>query len=127
MLTHVQQCTKAEAHRVKNSDEWKLSLSKLKAFISLLYVRGALCEKNRPILKFWDKIWRVSFFPQTMDKNRFCEILRFIRFDMRITRLSPFQTDKFVLFLLSGIGLLKVYCLLQTRRKYYSERTVIPN
>ena len=66
MLTHVQQCTQAEVYRVKNSDEWKLPLSKLKAFISLLYVRGALCEKNRPILEFWDKIWRVSFFPQTM-------------------------------------------------------------
>ena len=62
MLTHVQQCTKAEAHRVKNSDEWKLPLSKLRAFISLLHVRGALCEKNRPILEFWDKIWRISFF-----------------------------------------------------------------
>ena len=46
MLTHVQQCTEAEALRVKNSDEWKLPLSRLKAFISLLYVRGALCGKN---------------------------------------------------------------------------------
>ena len=52
MLTHVQQCTEAEAHRVKKSDEWKLPLSELKAFISLLYVRGALCGKNRPILEF---------------------------------------------------------------------------
>ena len=33
MLTHVQKCTEAEAHRVKNSDEWKLPLSELKAFI----------------------------------------------------------------------------------------------
>ena len=32
MLTHVQQCTEAEAHRVKNSDEWKLPLIELKAF-----------------------------------------------------------------------------------------------
>ena len=31
MFTHAQQCTKAEAHRVKNSDEWKLPLSELKA------------------------------------------------------------------------------------------------
>ena len=52
MLTHIKQCTEAEAHRVKNSDEWKLPLSELKAFISLLYVRGMLCGKNRPILEF---------------------------------------------------------------------------
>ena len=51
MLTNVQQCTEAEAHRVKNRDGWKLPLGELKAFISLLYVRGALCGKNRPILE----------------------------------------------------------------------------
>ena len=62
MLTHVQQYTEAEAHKVKKSDKWKLPLSELKAFISLLYVRGALCGKNRPILEFWDKNWGVFFF-----------------------------------------------------------------
>ena len=97
ILTHIQQCTEAEAHRVKNSDEWKLPLSELKAFISLLYVRGVLCEKNRPILEFWDKNWGVPFFPESMRRNRFCKIMRFLRFDMRCTRLSRLQTDKFAL------------------------------
>ena len=46
MLTNVQQCAEAEAHTVKNSDKWKLALSELKVFIFLLYLRGALCEKN---------------------------------------------------------------------------------
>ena len=46
MLTHIQQSTEAEAHRVKKSNEWKLPLSELNDFISLLYIRGALCEKN---------------------------------------------------------------------------------
>ena len=78
MLTHVQKCTEAEAHRVKNSDEWKLLLSGLKAFIFWLYVRGALCEKNRPILEFWDKILEYLFFPETMNRNRFCKIMRFL-------------------------------------------------
>ena len=78
MLTHVQQCTEAEAHRVKKSDEWKLPLRELKAFISLLYVRGALCGKNRPILEFWDKNWGVPFFPETMGRNHFCEIIKFL-------------------------------------------------
>ena len=59
MLTHVQQYTEAKAHIVKNSDEWKLSLSKLKAFISLLYVRGALCGKNQ---SFGIKIGECLFF-----------------------------------------------------------------
>ena len=97
MLTHVQQCTETEAHRVKKSDEWKLSLSELKAFISLLYVRGALCGKNPPILELWDKNWGVLFFPETMGKNRFCEIMRFLQFDLRNTRLSRLQTNKFAM------------------------------
>ena len=59
MLTHVQQCIETEAHKVKSSDEWRLPLRKLKAFIFLLYVRRALCGKNRPILEFWDKDWGV--------------------------------------------------------------------
>ena len=95
MLTHVQQCTEAEAHRVKKSDEWKLPLRELKVFISLLYVGGALCGKNRPILEFWDKNWGVPFFPETVGRNRFCEIMRFLRFDLRSTRLSRLQTNKF--------------------------------
>ena len=41
ILIHFQQCTEAEAHRGKNSAEWKLPLIELKAFISFLYVRAA--------------------------------------------------------------------------------------
>ena len=82
---------------MKNSDEWKLQLSALKAFISLLYVRGALCGKNRPILEFWNKNWGVPFFPETMGRNRFCEIMRFLRFDLRSTKLPRLQTNKFAL------------------------------
>ena len=98
MPTRIEQCAEAAAHRVKNSDEWRLPLSELKAFISLLYVREALCGKNRPILEFWDTNWGVSFFPETMGRNCFCEIIRFLRFDMRSTRLSRLQTDKFAFF-----------------------------
>ena len=61
MLTHIQQCREAETHRVKNSDEWKLTLSEVEALISLPYVRGALCGINRPILEFWEKIREYLF------------------------------------------------------------------
>ena len=55
------------------------------------------CGKNRPILEFWDKNWKATFFQETMGKNRFCEIMRFLRFDIRSTRLSRLQTGKFAL------------------------------
>ena len=62
MLANAQQCTETEAHTVRNSDKWKLPLSELKVFIFLLYVQGALCGKNQPILEFGDKNWGVPFF-----------------------------------------------------------------
>ena len=52
-------------------------------------------KKKRLILDFWDKNLGVPFFPGTMGRNRFCKIMRFGRFDMRSTRLSRLQTDKF--------------------------------
>ena len=39
----------------------------------------------------------MSFFPETMTRNLFREILRFLRFDVRSTRSVRLQTDKFAL------------------------------
>ena len=82
MLTHIQRCTEAEAHTVKTSDKWKLPLSELKAFISLFYVGGALCGKNRPILEFWDKNG-VCLFSRNDGQKLLLRIMRCLRFDMR--------------------------------------------
>ncbi|XP_054715331.1 uncharacterized protein LOC129224807 [Uloborus diversus] len=48
MLKHIQQCTEAESARCKN-DNWKVTLAELDAFISLLYVRGAMLAKGLSI------------------------------------------------------------------------------
>ena len=97
MLKHIQQCTNVEARRVLGNEEWELSLCELKAFIALLYVRGAYGGRNFPLYNFWNKEWGVSFFSQTMSRNRCREILRFLRFDLRSTRSTRLQTDKFAL------------------------------
>ena len=39
----------------------------------------------------------VSFFPETMARNRFREILRFLRFDVCSTSSVRLQTDKFAI------------------------------
>ena len=53
-------------------------------------------EKIDRSLSFGIKIGEY-FFPDTMGRNRFCEIMRFLRFDLRNTRLSRLQTNKFAL------------------------------
>ena len=47
-------------------------------------------------LIFWIKIGEY-FFSEKMDRNRFCEIVRFLRFDLLSTRLPRLQTNKFAL------------------------------
>lgn len=44
MLKHIRNCTVAEAHLHHNS--WDLTVAELKAFIALLYIRGALGANN---------------------------------------------------------------------------------
>ena len=55
MLKHIQQCTNVEARRVLGNEDWEVSLCELKAFIALLYVRGAYGGKSFPLYNFWNK------------------------------------------------------------------------
>ena len=91
MLKHIQQCTNVEARRVLGNEEWEVSLCELKAFIALLYVRGAHGDKNFSLYNFWNKEWGVSFFHQTMSRNCCREIMRFLRFDLRSPRSARLQ------------------------------------
>ena len=43
----------------------------------------------------WDKTWGPVFFLETMSRNRFREIMRYLRFDMRSMRSQRLLTDKF--------------------------------
>ena len=97
MLKCIQQCTNVEARKVLGNEEWEVSLCELNVFIALLYVRAAYGGKNFPLYNFWNEEWGVSFFQQTMSRNRCHEIIRFLRFDLRSTKSARWQTDKFAL------------------------------
>ncbi|XP_058873952.1 piggyBac transposable element-derived protein 4-like [Acipenser ruthenus] len=97
MLHHIQRCTVAEAHRIQNDDSWAMSLEELEAFIAILYVRGAYGGKSLYLESLWSTQWGIAFFIETMSRNRFREILRFLSFDFRGTRRARLQTDKFAL------------------------------
>ena len=84
----IQQFTNTEARRVLGNEEWEVSLCELKVFITLLYVQGAYGGKNFPLYNFWYKEWGVSFFQQTMLRNRCREVMRFLRFDLLNTKVS---------------------------------------
>ncbi len=69
----------------------------LDAFIALLYACAAFGAKNLYIYSLWSNTWIISFFRDTMSRNRFKEILRFIRIDMKYSWSQRLQTHKFAL------------------------------
>ncbi|KAF3837864.1 hypothetical protein F7725_009632 [Dissostichus mawsoni] len=87
MLEEILDCTIAEARR-DNGDRatWDVSIMELKAFIALLYVRGAYCGKNIEVESFWSEQWGNAFFNATLSRNRFRDIMRYLRFDKKETR-----------------------------------------
>ena len=85
MLKHIRDCTVAEAHRHRGDSSWDLTVAELKAFIALLYIRGAQGAKNMELDSLWSEKWGFPFFKETMARNRFREIMRFLRFDKKET------------------------------------------
>ncbi|KAK1904895.1 30S ribosomal protein S5 [Dissostichus eleginoides] len=95
MLEEIRDCTIAEARR-ENGDRatWDVSIMERKAFIALLYVRGAYCGKNIEMESFWSEQWG-NAFNATLSRNRFRDIMCYLRFDKKETRRCRLTTDKF--------------------------------
>ncbi|KAK7896359.1 hypothetical protein WMY93_021684 [Mugilogobius chulae] len=95
MLEHIRDCTVAQA-RLAGAHAWELSIGELKAFIALLYVRGAF-SKNIEMESLWSGEWGLPFFQSTMPRSRYRDIMRHLRFDRREERMVRLSTDKFAL------------------------------
>ena len=97
MLEKIRECTVDEARRESGKASWDITINELKAFIALIYVRGAYGSKNIDVDSFWSKRWGNVFFSSTMSRNRFREIMRYLRFDKKETRRTRLTEDKFAL------------------------------
>lgn len=97
ILLHIKKCTESEAHRQLGNKDWKLSLAELDAFVAILYVRGAIGAKGLDLYSLWSEAWGIPFCKETISRDRFKEIKRFLRFDEKTTRSTRLQTDKFAL------------------------------
>ncbi|XP_071871615.1 uncharacterized protein [Bombus fervidus] len=89
-------CTESKASRVLDK-KWTLTETKLKAFLGILYARGAYEAKNLKLSYLWNTKWGPSFFSSTMSRNEFVEILKFIRFEEEDDRSQRLKNDKFAL------------------------------
>ncbi|XP_073503255.1 uncharacterized protein [Phyllobates terribilis] len=97
ILTHIKNCTLAEACR-NNNLQFTLSDEELDAFIAIFYARGISGTNIHSISSIWCNDWGIPFCKATMSRDRFVEIMRFLRFYEKSTRSERLQTDKFALF-----------------------------
>ncbi|XP_078121188.1 uncharacterized protein LOC144527155 [Sander vitreus] len=91
MLTHIRECSVAEA-------TWDLTVNELMAFIALCYVRGVYGGKNMDMESYWSDTFGMTFFKETMPRNRYRQIMKCLRFDYKDTRAERVLADKFALF-----------------------------
>lgn len=97
MLHHIKKCTEAEA-ALKKEENWTISLEEIDAFIAIIYARGAYGCNDIDYDFLWNKTWGPPFFSETMSRNRFREIMKYLRFDLKSNRSQRLKTDKFAMF-----------------------------
>ena len=81
----------------KNRIEWlRTNTVELRAFIGILILSGVLLARKEPLHSLWegDSAFQRPIFCATFGRNRFVDLLRFIRFDDKASRIIREETDK---------------------------------
>ena len=97
MLRNIRKCTVEEGRRQTGDQTWNVSLQELDKFIGLLVSRGVIGGRNFPLKSFWGKTWGCEMFSKTMPRDKFLEIMKFLRFDLKTERRRNLVHDKFAL------------------------------
>ena len=98
ILKHIAKCAITEGHRQAQDEKFAPTIKEWETFIAVMYAPGATGKSALPLLNLWTENWGVPLCKSAMSRNRFCEILRFLRFDVKSNRSNRLQTDKFGLF-----------------------------
>ena len=97
MLCHIQRRTEKEAQKALQTDDWHVSLHEIDVFLAIVYARGAHKATKIKVHELWNRLWSISIISETMARNRFIEIIKFLRFDYKQTRSHRLATDKLAL------------------------------
>jgi hypothetical protein len=92
-LRHIRRCTEDFARTTVPL--WSVSDDDMEKFIGLLYLRGTMNQSKLPLDSLWSKSVGIAAFNATMPRNRFREIKKYLRFDIKSQRANRLQTDKF--------------------------------
>lgn len=111
-----------EMHRSKskiklNDVNWSISFVEMDAFIALLYIREALAAKWIFLTSLWLKTWGHNFLPSTINQIRYLEIIRYMRFDVKLSRSERLKNIRFALISDSVIHLKKIVLCVTSQEK----------
>ncbi|XP_071746194.1 piggyBac transposable element-derived protein 4-like [Lepeophtheirus salmonis] len=95
-IDHIVKCTIVEARSKLKNDVWTTSKREILQLIAIMYARGILA-KGQPTEVIWSRKLGINLFRNTIPRDRYKELLRYIRFDIRSTRSQKLQNDKFAL------------------------------
>lgn len=97
IIRDIKKCSETEARTKLKNDSWSISEQEIYGALGIMYARGIIA-KGQPLDFLWSNKWGCPIIKETMSRNRFREIIRFMRFDIRSTRSERIVTDKFALF-----------------------------
>ena len=78
----------------KNDESWTFSMDQLEAFIGILYARGVYGKSHSPAF-LWNKLYGPKIFHETMSREEYKTIQRYLRFDDKEARRGRIGMDKF--------------------------------
>ncbi|XP_062400077.1 piggyBac transposable element-derived protein 4-like isoform X1 [Sardina pilchardus] len=96
MWETIRKYTQAEADR-NNADQFTLTADELKAFVGLIYLRGITGGKRMNLDDYWSADLGNAIFKETMSRQKFRDIMRYLRFDDKNTRSARLVADKFAM------------------------------
>lgn len=70
----------------------------IRAFLGLCILAGVYRSSNEPISTLWSEREGRPVFTSTMARNRFTDVLKYLRFDDKGTRVERQQSDKLAAF-----------------------------
>ncbi|GBP04453.1 PiggyBac transposable element-derived protein 4 [Eumeta japonica] len=86
-----------EARCELQDNDWYMTMEELDAFIAVLYIRGAIGAHNLDLDSLWSIKWGNPIIKATMSRNRFREIMKYLRFDHKSSRRQRLNEDKFAM------------------------------
>nr|XP_004208062.2 piggyBac transposable element-derived protein 4-like [Hydra vulgaris] len=95
MIRIIVNCTNAESRRIRLEGWVDTTVNELHEFIGVLLLAGVFHSKNQTIKELWSKLNGIPIFSTSMQRDRFVNLRRCIRFDERETRNQRRFEDKF--------------------------------